>query len=513
MRFNLLSILAILLFILWGSSCRKDFEYATSAGNLTFSKDTVFLDTVFSSIGSSTYILKVYNTTRDDIMIPSIQLRNGEESFYRLNVDGVPGKLFKNVPLYAKDSLFIFIETTITTTETDPIAFIYTDAIVFDTDTNQQKVELVTLAKDAIFLYPGKNENGNNKQLILGKDEEGNASIVDSFGLTTEQLNFTNIRPYVIYGYAVIDSSQTLIIDSGTRVHFHQDSGILVNKGGRLIINGNLSENNTLLEKEVIFEGDRLEPSYSDLPGQWGGIWITKGSINNQIEYLTIKNAGTGIYVEGLESLSTPTITIKNSQIYNSANNNIEANDTHIRAENVVLGGAGKSSLHAYNGGIYNFTHCTIANYWNHGFRTQAALKISNSSKFIGENEANDLVVANFKNCIIDGNGLQELSLLDNGENEFDFMFQNCMIKIGENSGQDSPLYAFETNARYSNIFLNSSMDYFRPTKNNFMIGLESEVINSGLLEFAQEVPLDILGKNRTTVPDLGAFQATSREE
>ena len=60
-------ILCILLIMIVWSSCRKDLEYASSEGNLEFSKDTVFLDTVFTNIGSSTRTLKVYNRTHDDI--------------------------------------------------------------------------------------------------------------------------------------------------------------------------------------------------------------------------------------------------------------------------------------------------------------------------------------------------------------------------------------------------------------------------------------------------------------
>jgi hypothetical protein len=37
------------------------------------------------------------------------------------------------------------------------------------------------------------------------------------------------------------------------------------------------------------FEGDRLEPEYADVPGQWGTIWLTNGSTNNIINHLTIK--------------------------------------------------------------------------------------------------------------------------------------------------------------------------------------------------------------------------------
>jgi len=98
--------------VLW-SSCRNDFETVPSTGNLEFSRDTVFLDTVFTNIGSSTYNLKVYNTSDDDITIPTIRLGEGENSQYRLNVDGLPGKIFNDINILAKDSIFVFVETTL----------------------------------------------------------------------------------------------------------------------------------------------------------------------------------------------------------------------------------------------------------------------------------------------------------------------------------------------------------------------------------------------------------------
>ena len=89
------SILIITITILF-SSCRKDFSAELSSGELSFSKDTVYLDTVFTNIGSSTYHLKVYNKSNDNISIPNISLGRGESSFYRLNVDGTTGKIFEN---------------------------------------------------------------------------------------------------------------------------------------------------------------------------------------------------------------------------------------------------------------------------------------------------------------------------------------------------------------------------------------------------------------------------------
>ncbi len=152
MRYYLTLLLVITL--MFFSSCRKDFSADLSSGNLTFSKDTVYLDTVFTNIGSSTYNLKVYNKSTHAISIPSVKLGKGEDSYYRLNVDGTPGKIFENVEILAKDSIYIFIETTIDYSQvSNPI---YTDEIVFDSGTNLQDVKLITLVEDALFFISFK---------------------------------------------------------------------------------------------------------------------------------------------------------------------------------------------------------------------------------------------------------------------------------------------------------------------------------------------------------------------
>ena len=99
-----LLVLGLLLLVfgaLLTSSCREDFVFTPSTGELAFSKDTLFLDTIFTGISSSTYNFKVYNTSNQDILIPSIRLGQGSSSQYRLNVDGVAGQEFQNIPLLA----------------------------------------------------------------------------------------------------------------------------------------------------------------------------------------------------------------------------------------------------------------------------------------------------------------------------------------------------------------------------------------------------------------------------
>ena len=90
---SLYFIVSFFILIFW-SSCRQDFEFTASTGTLTFSKDTVYLDTVFSTIGSSTYTLKVYNPSDTDILIPRLKLSEGQNSNYRMTM---PTLLLKNV--------------------------------------------------------------------------------------------------------------------------------------------------------------------------------------------------------------------------------------------------------------------------------------------------------------------------------------------------------------------------------------------------------------------------------
>ena len=497
-------ISALLLVILW-SSCRKNFEYTPSAGNLEFSKDTVYLDTIFTNIGSSTYTLIVYNPNRDDIEIPTIGLKQGQNSKYRLNVDGVAGKEFVNIPILAQDSLFIFIETTYDVSDNAENEFLYTDVIEFDSGVNLQEVPLVTLVKDAVFLYPSTLLDGTKETISLGLDLNGEEIRVEGFFLEEADLEFNKEKPYVIYGYAVVKEGNTPNIEAGRRVHFHKDSGIYISQGASFNVNGAWSLNQELLENEVIFDGDRLEPEFSNVPCQWGGIWLSEGSINNNISHLIIKNATTGLLVEGDGILQSPTLSIRNAQIYNSAYANLWSMNSHIVGENMILGGAGNVSLHLNLGGIYSFTHTTIANYWTHGFRTGSALQIDNHDAI----RSGNLVQADFKNCIVDGNSALEFSLRDNDRNSFNFSFDHSLIKFQESVGQSNgnPLYDFSDNAYYNQVTLNQNLDFKDVTLNIFWLGESSEAINIANLENALLVPNDILGTNRTVLPDIGAYE------
>jgi len=493
--------LALLIFgiILAFSSCRTDFDTVASSGNLKFSRDTVYLDTVFKNIGSSTYQLKVYNQSKNDISIPTVQFKKGLNSKYRMTVDGMSGtngKIFKDVTLLAKDSLYIFIETTADITDANPTDFLYTDEIQFDSGANLQEVALVTLIQDAVFLYPNQNADGTKEKIkIDGKDVDG-FYLNENDPENGNELLFTKQKPYVIYGYAGVPEDKTVTFEAGSRVHFHANSGLYVGNKAALQINGTTSSTEKL-ENEVIFEGDRLESLYSDIPGQWKSVILENGSNNHSINHLTLKNAVIGLDIRN----SSNTIQIKNTQIYNSVEYGILAQNARINGENLVINYAGLASLSCVYGGNYSFTHSTFNNNWQSS--SQFAVNLSNS--LAGKTpETNPLTQATFNNCIIYGSGFNEFNLSKSTNAAFIFQLNNCLLKFGNTSNAD---YQFKTDTEhYNNIILNENPKFYNISKNQLNIDNTSSAFAKG--NPAYLIPLDILGITRTLPPDLGAYQS-----
>ena len=486
-------------------SCRSDFDTVASNGKLGFSKDTVYLDTVFTNIGSSTYRLKVYNKSKNDITIPTIKLAKGLNSKYRMTVDGMQGnngKIFNNVDLLAKDSLYIFIETTANIADTNPSDFLYTDQIQFDSGQNLQNVELVTLVQDAVFLYPKRFADGTTETLPIGNEKIEGFYLDENDPINGNELQFTKNKPYVIYGYAAVPSNKTATFEAGTKVHFHANSGLIVANKASIKVNGAVSITDKM-ENEVIFEGDRLEPDFENVPGQWGTIWLTDGSTNNSFNHLTIKNATIGLLIQNNDG---STVSIKNTQIYNSTNYGILAQTGKINGENLVINNAGQASLACTYGGNYKFTHSTFNNNWNSS--QQVAVAISNY--IIGAiPEVKDLTAATFNNCIIYGSYSNEMTLNKKTGATFEYQFNNCLIKFDNTNAKfaTNPDYQFTTDVvHYNAIILNKDPKFYKVAQNKLNIDATSAAFAKG--NPAYLIPLDVLGKTRTSPPDLGAYQS-----
>jgi hypothetical protein len=489
----------ILLIIVAVSSCRKDFSTVASSGKLEFSKDTVFLDTIFTNIGSATYNLKVYNRSSNAISIPEIRLENGITSNYRLNVDGISGKIFQDIEILGNDSIFVFVETTVDVTSVpDPL---YTDKILFDSGDNQQDVDLVTLVQDATFIFPERDPiTMEIDQLTLN----GQATTIQGRYLEDNELTFTNEKPYVIYGYAAVPPNKTLTIEAGAKIHFHNNSGLIVDELGTLKVNGTLNE-------KVTFEGDRLEPFFDKVPGQWGTIWMRAGSKDNELNHSIIKNGIIGVLVDSLGTANIPTLKIDNTEIYNQSSFGILGREAEIEATNVVIGDAGQASFAGTVGGSYNFTHSTFANYWNNSLRSLPAVLINNF--FVLENEqgqevtdTRDLIAANFTNCIINGGNNIEFVLDKVDGGLFNYNIENCLIQFDDfnNTFANNNELNFSDTSHYLNNIINGNPDFIGRFDEDFRIGNQSDAINKAK---ATSVSLDLLGIDRTSSPDIGAYQ------
>ncbi|WP_395061712.1 hypothetical protein [Flavobacterium sp.] len=527
-----------LLFLLFAgiaislTSCRDDFAFEPSTGGLEFSKDTVYLDTVFTNIGSSTYRLKVYNRSDKDISIPKIQLGKGITSKYRIMVDGMTGdagaqgKIFSNVELLAKDSLFIFIEVTSDVASANPTDFLYTDQIQFTNISGApQTVELVTLIQDAYFIYPSRTQNPDNsytyENITLGLDDANQpvtiigSKLDHSDPMNGDEFLWKRDKPYVVYGYAIVPDTETLNIQDGARIHFHANSGLIISKNATLRVNGLATNNPDNLSKEVVFEGDRLEPDFSDVPGQWGTILFYSKKTDNVINHLTVKNATVGILMQNLALLTdndVPNLTINNSQIYNCSNVGLLARKSTVTSENLVINSCGEASLACTYGGTYNFTHGTFNNNWSSSKQVAVLLNdyLETSTTLYVNNPTN---IFNFTNCIIFGSNQVEFFIDRKGTFPFLHNLKNTLIKFNNSQLNDTGFYNFNAaSGPYNNCYISKNNTNYLPkfkniASNKLWPTQDLSIAPSLMLALPTSVSTDILGKNRTPTVSIGAYQ------
>ena len=490
-------VLVILGIFILAASCRKDLVFEHKKVNLVFSEDTIFLDTVFATIGSSTRILKVKNPTSDNIYISNVRLAKGNASFYRMNVNGASTKNISDVELLGNDSLYIFIE--VTADVAGATELLYTDSIIFTTEGNQQDVDLVTLAKDAYFHLP-------NKVLTIPQDPP-NQDIKIPYRILPCNEVWTADKPHVVYGYAVVDSLCTLTMQPGTEVHFHNGSGLWVYRGGKLLIDPDKNGN---IDNPVVIQGDRLEPYYENIPGQWGGvlggIFIMDYSYGNEINNAVIKNANIAIRVDSTDE-DNQNLKITNSFILNNSRVGLYGGFSNIEAENLVVANSGLYCFYGL-GGNYSFLHSTFANYWTQSARSTPAVGLANFFQDgVGNSYVRDLENAYFGNCIVYGNSISEFGLAESSNGVFNYQFNYGLLKLDEDPFDNS--YDITDPEYFSDCIFNQDPHFVDPYQNNYELDTLSAAMDEAGAADAALVPLDIKGMARSfnNLPDIGAYE------
>lgn len=469
LRLHLPLYLAVLLLVLY--SCNNDDFFVGNDARLAFGTDTVTFDTIFTTIGSTTKKFTVKNPYKQPVLISKIFLAGGDNSRFRLNINGVQANEDFDVELEGGDSLFVFVEVTIDPTgQNNPM--IVHDSVVFNLNGNQQDVDLVAFGQD-FHLFDGE---------------------------VLKTQHWQNDKPYLIYNSVLVDTLETLTIDAGCRIHFHKGSSLFVK--GTLKANGAFDEN-------ITFAGDRLEKSYADIPGQWGaytefsngsilvygGIHFLVGSEDNTLDWVVVKNANKGIQIDSLGTSENPVLTISNSRIENMTLNCIDARTTVLKASNCVFANSGSYSVALLFGGNYEFNHCTVANYFSQGTRKEPSLILNNYFKYKNIIYPFDFEAV-FANCIISGNNQEEISVDQSVEKSFKYSFKNCLANTSLREGFENS--AFNKNPLFVDI-----------AENNFAIDSLSPARNIGNIEAAKLFPFDLDNQSRLDDegPDLGALE------
>jgi len=104
---GVIAFLAVLFCMaMMGEGCKKNSQL-TSGGEVRFSTDTLAFDTVFTAAGSFTLSLKIINPQNERIVLSSVRLEQGNNSFFKLNVDGFAGNNIQDLEIAANDSAYV----------------------------------------------------------------------------------------------------------------------------------------------------------------------------------------------------------------------------------------------------------------------------------------------------------------------------------------------------------------------------------------------------------------------
>ncbi len=470
--------------------CQKDDPITDQGAYLYFSTDTVYFDTILTTLGSVTQRFKVYNVHDQPIRISNLYLAGGSSSFFRLNVDGEKGDRHSDILIPANDSIYIFAEVTI-----DPLnvnnPLLVKDSILFLTNNNLQNVKLIAYGQD-VHLYRSE---------IL------------------KTQTWSNDKPYLIlYGVAV-DSNEVLTLEPGTRIFLHNNASMEIR--GRLMANGTL-------EEPIVFSGDRFDERYEESAGQWGALAIGSGSRGSILTHVIIRNAIAGMQVGYPSESSVSQVELRNCMITNCAAVGIYAFGAEIDAYNTIIADCGQVGLLFQMGGMYNFYHCSINNisaYYPGSVRNDyksgrlgPTLFFRNYFEWVELNEDYQVIPAtftrdlqvNFYNSILYGVLKQEIAYDSISDASLDYHFAYSLLKNHEDS------LDYSNPDHFSNIILNEDPlfenDSITRGPYDFRLKPSSPAIDSASLTLINDIPqvqLDFTGYPRTTdgKPDMGAYE------
>jgi hypothetical protein len=453
-------------------SCKKD-SFLTTGGELKFSTDTLNFDTVFTQAGSFTLAVKIFNPQNQKITISSIRLKNGTNSFFHLNINGIPGNIAHDIDVAANDSIYVFATVNINPDSANN-PFIVEDQLIATLNNKDFSIPFYAYGQNAHYLR-------------------------DS--VIAQNATWLTDKPYVILHSALVDKGYTLTIPAGCRIYMHQDSRLYVQ--GKLLINGTQQDS-------VIFQGDRLDRSYfgyKGYPGEWGGIYYDSSSTGNMMNWTILKNCGnnsTGGLAFAVEVFGKPNIanqlTMNNTIIENSIGYGLISFQGNVTGQNCLISQCAAQAVAILQGGNCQFDNCDFINVNSIDQPAVVALNyfdISSTQRITGD------LSAIFRNCVIYGqpnsNGVYDKNQLyidkDAGANLV-VNFENCLI---ENSDAI-------TIATLTNCILNTDPGFYDFANLNFRPkSSTSKLVDNGIL--LSTIDLDGILHDVNGKTDIGCYE------
>lgn len=456
--FTCIFFISIFTFI----SCKKDVINVSTDYNLSISEDSLRFDTVFTSRGSVTYEMKIYNRSDAPTTISEIQLMGGDESSFKINVDGFVGPRISNLSIDANDSVYLFATVNIDPSD-ENAPFVVRDSVKLTENGSSSFIQLEAY--------------GQNANYIRGE-------------YLTENTFWDNSKPYVILDGILVSENTTLTISPGTRIYLHANAPFIVQ--GTLIAEGTK-------EDSIVFQGDRLEADYKDLPASWPGMYFTSNSSGNVFTHTIIKNAFQGIVSEG-NSNPFPKIALKQCVIDNIYDIGIVAYNTSILAENCRITNCGLNVL-LTSGGNYQFIHNTIVSYSNiYITHKKPVFAVSNWDSVYNLNTY-DMHVELTNNILWGSAGVidDEILISKKGDKTFIAILENNLYRA-KNTIPDATLLNNLINIPPAFDSINEARRYY-----DFRINKgASPAINKGKNLF---IPLDLEDNPRDDQPDIGCYE------
>ena len=344
--------MALLLGVMTG--CQDDDSFSVNVSNiLSFTADTVKLDTVFSAVPTTTKSFWVHNESGDGIRCTSVRLERGNQSGFRVNVDGVylgseSGYQTSDVEIRKGDSIRVFVELTSSVNGKDKPMLVEDNLLFLLESGVTQKVNLNAYSWDAIKY---RNVHIKNDTTLTGD------------------------KPIIVYGKLTVEEHATLTLAAGTTLYFHDGGGIDVY--GRLCSQGDAG-------REVTLRGDRLDWMFDYLPynlmsGLWDGIHFYESSYDNVMQFTDLHSAFNGVVCDSA-NVEKQKLTLKNMTVHNCQGKGLSAINCKLTAENCQF----TNTLYEcvdIQGGDVTMNHCTLAQFYPFDSNRRPSLSYCSTSK------------------------------------------------------------------------------------------------------------------------------------